>query len=207
MWFYWAMAKERFGSWTVQSTERRGSKRILYANCVCDCGTLRSVNMSNLRAGLTNSCGCKRFRTHGKKGSKIYYIWAGMKQRCENPKAPHYERYGGRGITVDAEWSASFEAFSRDMGAGHVDGVTLDRIDNDGPYSPENCRWASRKEQARNRSTNLMVEVNGKSVTLAEAAEMSGLPDAVVRARVCRYGWPLERALSEPVSFRRPRIK
>lgn len=201
------MTKERFGAWTVQSTERRGARNILYANCVCDCGTARFVRMSNLRAGLTNSCGCKRFRTHGKRGSRIYSIWASMKQRCENPKAQSYDRYGGRGISVDAEWSASFEAFFRDMGADHVDGATLDRIDNDGPYALENCRWASRKEQARNRGNNIVVTFEGEPTSLAEAAERANLPYAVVSARLSRYGWTVDRALSEPVAPRKPRIR
>ena len=128
--------------------------------CRCECGTLCIVAGGQLRKGKTRSCGCLNLEslqsraTHGKcvgGHRRVYRIWNAMRQRCHNPNQPHYERYGGRGITVCDEWRKSFEAFYRDMGDPPSPDHSIDRIDNDRGYEPGNCRWATAAQQNRNQ--------------------------------------------------------
>lgn len=176
----------------------------------CDCGSEKAIRRRNVERGLSRSCGCLQKErtsaakaTHGhSQGGRItpeFQAYRSMMARCYRKSNIRYEQYGGRGITVCEEWRTSFAAFLADMGLRPDNSYSLDRMDNDLPYSAENCRWATRTEQMRNRSCNLWVKLEGARITLAEAADRSGIPYPTLKARIFTRGWPADRALSEPV--------
>ena len=172
--------------------------------CRCDCGSEKIVRGADLRNGHTQSCGCihteglvARNEKHGGSGSRLHTIWSGMKQRCSDPQAINYPNYGGRGITVCDEWAESFEAFRNwALANGYRDDLTIDRKENDGPYSPENCRWATREEQDGNRRKLYRITHNGETHTVREWSEILGIPADRIRDRFKR-GLPPERVLAQ----------
>lgn len=139
---------------------------------------------------------------HGRSRTPEYRTWGLMKQRCFNPETPMYQKYGARGIGMCPEWRDSFEAFYRDMGPRPSPTHSIDRIDNEGPYAPWNCRWATKSEQARNRRSTRLFEYAGESLTLAAWSERLGIGRSTLAQRVYVNQWPIERALTEPVRRR-----
>lgn len=183
----------KFGRLTViERAENRNTK--VYWVCKCDCGNEVIVTGANLLRGHTQSCGClvKEKNSgihikHGMRTSKIYNVWIGIKNRCLNSSEPVYKRYGGRGITIYPAWIDDFQAFyeyvSKLENFGE-EGYSLDRIDNNGNYEPNNLRWTDKKTQSRNRHNNRFVKYNGVEMTLAEAAELSGINHSTLNNRL-----------------------
>ena len=171
----------RFGRLTVIAEAGRKRGGVLWL-CRCDCGVEKEIMSATLLNGTTVSCGCynRDINTkHDKSHSKLYSIYQCMKDRCTNPNAQEWERYGGRGIKVCDEWlKDKAEFFDWALANGYEEAergrCTLDRIDNDGDYSPQNCRWVTMKEQARNRSNNVNIEYGGETHCLSEWAEILG---------------------------------
>jgi len=206
---------QRFGRLVVKSYSHKYD-RYSYWLCVCDCGKTAVVRGANLKSGKTRSCGCLHDElsaqriaaqnlTHGESKSRLYGIWSDMKRRCLNCKRNAFERYGGRGIAVDPDWM-SYDAFAVwAYQSGYSETLSLDRVDNDGPYSPQNCRWATKKKQANNKSNNVTFECGKERLTLAQWAERKNISYTTLYGRVFRLGWPIERALTEPVRRCKPR--
>lgn len=197
---------QKFSRWTVIS--RSGNRgRLTYWNCQCECGNKADVGSSALRDGRSRSCGClkneetkERSVTHGMSHSKEYSSWNDMMKRCYNKNASHYNNYGGRGIAVCDRW-LKFENFYADMG-DRLEGTSIDRIDNNGNYEPGNCKWSTRKEQCNNRRSNRFVTYAGKTLTLSEWSDVSGIPAKAIRKRLSVFNWTVKRALTEPLQHR-----
>lgn len=177
----------------------------------CDCGKIVEAPISVVKRGRKKSCGClaievtrARSITHGFKGTKVYAIWSGMKNRCNNPNEHSYKNYGARGIKVCKSWER-FESFLKDMGEPPKGKYSLDRIDNDKGYSKANCRWATDSEQQRNTRANTKYEYLGESYCLAEWAERTEIPYVRLWSRVKKQGWSLTRAIEEPLHLEKVR--
>lgn len=167
---------------------------------VCDCGKSTNAFLGNVLAGRTRSCGCGRFKTHGMSKTAEYKVWESMIKRCTKPTSDNFCRYGGRGIAVCKRWR-KFENFFSDMGRRPSSQFSIERIDNNGNYSPDNCKWATKEEQYRNMRTNHFVDYGGEKMIVADAAKLAGLKYGTVAARLSR-GWSVERAFSK-LSFER----
>lgn len=199
---------KRFGRLTVLSFSHKSGKRVCWL-CQCDCGETKVAKAICLTQGATRSCGClrreqtvKRFRTHGhtkgRKKTPEYKAWLEMRRRCLVKNKHNSHRYSERGILVCQRWLDSFEAFLADMGKRPSCSHSIDRIDNDGNYEPENCRWATKRQQSRNQRTNHLVSYQGLTLTLSEWSERTGIKTSTIRERL-RRGWPEGDALSKPV--------
>lgn len=199
------LAGLRFGRLiALEVSERKTSSSGTIWKCVCDCGAQSEHSSTCLIEGNTQSCGClNRERRvecnteHGMSDTLIHGIWLNLFARCYNPNSPAYSNYGGRGIGVDQRWH-DFATFFADMGH-RPDGKTLDRKDNNGPYSKDNCRWATPKQQGRNKRTNRLLEFRGETKCMVEWCEVLGLKTSTVCRRLNTFGWSVERALSTPV--------
>jgi hypothetical protein len=172
-----------------------------YALVKCSCGSdERFVKVGTLRSGESQSCGClhkERVTTHGAWGHPIFNVWSMMMKRCYNKKDKRYSRYGGRGILVCKRWH-NVNNFIADMHPSYEEGKSIDRKNNDKGYSPENCRWASQKQQNRNYSRNVILEYDGKSMCIKEWSEETGINYGTLWDRL-KQGWSTERALTIPV--------
>lgn len=168
---------------------------------LCDCGKTHECVAASVKRGLTKSCGCIRGKTannlkHGKTGTQEYRLWRGIRNRCYNSDASHYKRYGARGIKMCARWQ-NFENFLADMGS-KPSGMSLERIDNNGDYEPDNCRWATPREQANNRSNNRRITFDGVTMNVNEWAAKLGISTPTLIRRLNK-GWSIDRALKTPV--------
>ena len=170
--------------------------------CLCDCGNIKTARADNVFYGRTKSCGCLfnegNNKKHGDRGTRLYTIWKGIRERCNTPSCISYPRYGGRGIKVCDEWKdyTLFKAWA--LSHGYDDGLTIDRIDVNGDYEPQNCRWATYKEQARNKRNNHFLSYEGKMLTLAEWSEITGIKIGTLHSRI-KSGWTIEKALTTKV--------
>lgn len=188
---------ERFGKLVVIGRAESRPGRAIW-NCLCDCGGTKQVASAHLTNGMVRSCGCL-VKTHGYasggKVSKVYRVWDSMVRRCLNPRHKAYRRYGGRGIKVCERW-LTFSNFIADMGEPSP-GLTLDRINNDGGYEPDNCRWTTRSVQCRNSSNAHLLTHNGQTKTIIEWSLEKGWPHHVIGCRI-RAGWTAQRAIETP---------
>lgn len=193
---------KKFGMLTVRKavphTSLNGTKE-WYWEVVCECGSVKVVKPYELTHSKIVSCGCYRktrvsaTKTHGDSRKHLHNIWCGINKRCR-----HHKLYAGRGISVCAEWGA-YENFKKwALTNGYKDGLTIERIDVDGDYCPQNCKWIELGKQARNRTNTFWVEYDGKTISLAEAAELAGLPYKQVHYRI-RHGWSVYDALHTPL--------
>lgn len=193
------MVGSRFGLWTV-ADKWRGEGRRYYVRVVCECGAERVQRADTITSGRSRSCGCARGKHITERGattkhngkrlySKEYTTWKGIRGRCNTPTNPKYPRYGGRGVKVCARWD-SFEAFLEDMGP-RPEGMTIGRIDNDGDYAPENCRWETPRQQSNNTRRNIRLSINGQTKTLAQWARAAGLKVGTLQRRY-HAGWSAE---------------
>ena len=169
--------------------------------CKCDCGNIRSVYLTHLRGGKTVSCGChsaeacgNRMRTHGMSSTATYRVWRGLLSRCRNPSVKGYKDYGGRGIKVCDRW-LSFESFLQDMGKRPA-GKSIDRIDPNGDYEPNNCRWATADEQQSNKRSNVFVEIDGVVRTQSQWQRILGVPYSTLSLRISKGMSPKDALLS-----------
>lgn len=185
----------RFGRLTVVAEGGRSKNRQITWICQCDCGKITHPIMSTqLLHGVTRSCGClrddltrSRSVTHGLSGTQIYGVWHTMKNRCLNPNTKKYKDYGARDIKVCEEWLHDFQAFyDWAMANGYHEGLSIDRINVNGNYCPENCRWVDMKTQSNNKGNNRVIEIDGESKTIAEWASVTGIDYATIYMRFKR---------------------
>ena len=183
--------------------------------CQCECGNLKKVRGSHLKAGFIQSCGClniekiiQRSIKHQKRYSRLYHIWTGMKSRCYKQYDKRYKNYGGRGITVCDEWQEFLPFYEWAISTGYDKNAkrgecTLDRIDVNGNYCPDNCKWSNAKEQANNTTKTIHFEYNGKDYTLSEWSDIVNISRQTLWARLYVYKWSIEKTLNTPIKRRK----
>jgi len=199
-----------FGRLTViRDVGRDTGKKVIW-ECLCSCGKLTLSTGGLLKRGVKKSCGClnldklkARSTTHGLSKHPLYFRWKGMRARCsDNINSPDFKYYTGRGIYICDEWKEDFLTFYNwSLANGYEKGLSLDRIDNDGPYSPENCRWVDCFVQGNNRRDNVWITYNGECHTIVQWSNILNIPEKVLQTRLKK--WPLERAMTEPLKMKR----
>jgi len=212
----------KFGRWTVLEEAEpligRRDKRRAYL-CKCECGTKRIVSAKALTSNKSLSCGCLPREILLEKATKyanvpehsynrLYGIWIGIKKRCTQPYCSTYKNYGGRGIEICDDWKDNFQAFydwainsgyKEDTLPNGKNRLTIDRIDNEGNYCPENCRWVEIQIQSNNKRTNHYLEFNGKTQSISSWSKETGIPASAITQRINKWGWSAEKALTTPV--------
>lgn len=197
---------DKFGKWTIIeeiAPKIISNKPRRMFRCQCECGNIGEVQLSCLRNGHSTSCGCEQKKKasivntkHGLEKHPLYNTWKNMKKRCNYPNASEYENYGGRGISVCEEWSNSFQNFyDWAINNGWSKELTIDRIDTNGNYCPENCRWANVETQMNNMTKNHYIEYNGNTYTLSTLSKHLNIPYNIVRYRLSRCKWTVEQLI------------
>lgn len=196
---------KRYGKLVVLAIDsRRDKANHKYLLCQCDCGKQKSIAMSHLKTGSSRSCGCgvvestiKRNTTHNGTYSRLYSIWAGMKRRCFNPNDANFKYYGGRGITMAKEWNdfSTFREWS--LANGYNDSLTIDRINVNGNYTPDNCRWVDFKFQSCNKTNNRSITIDGETKLISEWCKVASVSCTQVYYRL-KQGWNIKNALFLP---------
>jgi len=189
---------KKFGKLLVISQSSRAKNNSIRWLCKCDCGKEVIVQGGHLRSGHTTSCGCLQTK-HNMTNTRLYGIWNGMINRCTNKNKSSYKYYGERGITFCPEWREFVNFYNWAIKNGYNEKLTLDRINPNKNYSPENCRWASLKEQANNLRTNRKLTFNNETLTIAQWSEKLNIPHATITRRIDVYNWTVEKTLSTPV--------
>lgn len=195
-----------FGKWTVLSYTGRISSMSLY-RCKCECGTERDVDRHRLVYGTSRSCGCARnsapknpYKTHGMWNTRLYKAWENMKSRCrKNSNYEYAHNYSDRGITYCSEWETFVNFRDWALSNGYAENLELDRIDVNGNYCPENCRWVTKKENANNKRTNRYITIDGETKTLTQWCEIKNIKLFTVLYRVKSKSWSYEKALTTPL--------
>lgn len=195
--------------------KRPDGRNYAWFRCICDCGKECEKKGTILTGGKVNSCGCLRREIsrnkanhHGYSHTKLYQVWVSMRKRCNNPTDPAYHNYGGRGIGYATEWDdyITFHKWAYEKGYQENVGLTLERIDVNKGYTPDNCCWADRKRQSNNKRNNLCFTIDGVTHTLAEWCEIYNVPYARVDARINSLGWSFEDALFKPPKYKKHTI-
>jgi len=195
---------KQFGKLKVLKKGEINEDENTYWVCECECGNLRNVRSYTLRTGRVVSCGCNREKNkvkHGGFGTRLYSCWMGMKRRCTNNEVwnKKWESYGGRGISIHDEWVDDFVPFKTwALKNGYQDDLTLDRIDVDGNYNPNNCKWSTPKEQQNNRRINRKVTIDKETKNISEWADFLGINRSTVYSRI-KLGWNDVDAITIPV--------
>lgn len=196
------MVGQKFGRLTVVSEAPRLSAKNVRWNCLCECGGKTIVQGGTLRTGKQKSCGCLQIESafkHGQEGTKVYFAWAAIKQRCLNKKCKSYKDYGARGINIFEEW-LKFENFYAAVGDA-PDGMSIDRIDNQKGYEPGNIRWTSMEVQNNNRRITVLISMFGKTQSLTMWAREYKISPISIKSRL-KLGWSFEDALLKPIDKR-----
>lgn len=201
------MTGQKFGRLTVLSRNPQKGHTVFW-DCVCDCGNKTRVSSINLLRGRIKSCGClhddlsrerakKQFTKHGLRSTRLYSIWASMNTRCYNPNSRSYKHYGERGVKVCEEWKTFTNFYDWALGNGYREDLTLDRIDCNGNYDPQNCRWATTEMQCNNKRNSRFVTINGERHTLSEWSKISGVHRRTISDRIAK-GYPENEWLKKP---------
>lgn len=193
---------ERFGKLVVLNNEPNLKSHSTRWKCKCDCGNIVIVYTSSLKSGATQSCGClwkKKISKHNMYGTRIYCIYDGMKTRCYNKNFKRYKDYGGRGIKICNEWNDKENGFMNfynwAINNGYRDDLTIDRINNNGNYEPNNCRWVDIKTQANNKTNNFFVTFDNETHTISEWSKILKINKQTLRSRFSN-GWNIEKSLT-----------
>lgn len=195
---------QKFGRLTVIKRDGSDNFRLAMWLCKCDCGNFKRVRSRALQIGQTQSCGCLHkeitaitHTKHGGRHTRLYNIWCGIKARCLNEQTACFKYYGGRGIKICDEWTNFKPFYEWSMANGYDDKLTIDRIDVNGNYEPNNCRWVTLKEQQNNRTNNHLITLGEKTCTLKEWADSLGISHSTLLERIERWG-NIEEALTIP---------